>query len=132
MRIGVNGFGRIGRRVARLIQQREGMELVAINDLSDAPTMAHLLKYDSVHGVAGYEVAADVKSISINGKKIPFHSESEPGNIPWDDYGVDFVIEATGSFKTADHVSGHLKEGVRMVIFSAPTEDETSGQAWSR
>ena len=125
MRIGINGFGRIGRRVARLIQQREGVELVAINDLSDAPTMAHLLKYDSVHGVAGYEVSADEKSINIDGKKIPFHSEREPGNIPWDSYGVDYVIEATGAFKTADHVSGHLKEGVRMVIFSAPTEDET-------
>src|SRR6056297_2821283 len=106
MRIGINGFGRIGRRVARLIQERAGMELVAINDLSDAPTMAHLLKYDSVHGVAGYEVFADAKSISIDGNIIPFHSEQEPGNIPWDDYGVDYVIEATGAFKTADHVSG--------------------------
>lgn len=124
MRIGINGFGRIGRRVARLIQQRNDMELVAINDLSDALTMSHLLKYDSVHGVARFEVDAGEGEILIGDQTIAFYSEKSPERIPWDRSKVDVVLECTGVFKTLENVEGHFTGGVRWVIISAPTDDE--------
>lgn len=123
MRIGINGFGRIGRRLARLIQDREGLELVAINDIAGAQTMAHLLKYDSVHGVARFPVEAADDGIVINGQHVAFHSERSPDRIPWSQCGVTHVIEATGLFKTAAALEGHFSNGVQRVILSAPCTD---------
>lgn len=124
MRIGINGFGRIGRRTARLIQDREGLELVAINDIAGASTMAHLLKYDSVHGVAPFLVEAAGDSLMINGQKVAFHSATSPDQIPWSKYGVTHVIDATGLFKTTEALEGHFAEGVRRVVLSAPSADK--------
>jgi glyceraldehyde 3-phosphate dehydrogenase len=124
MRIGINGFGRIGRRVARLLLQRTEMELVLVNDLSNPNTMAHLLKYDSVHGVFEGEVNAYTDVIEINGKKVQWSSFKNPNEIQWDAYGVEYVIEATGQFLSLEKASAHLKTGVRKVIISAPPEGD--------
>lgn len=123
MRIGINGFGRIGRRVARLIQLRDGMDLVAVNDLSDIQTMSHLLKYDSVHGVANFEVVAGEDGMKIDNRNVAFYSETSPESIRWDHHNVDIVLECTGVFKTLEDVEGHFKGNVRKVIISAPTDD---------
>lgn len=121
IKVAVNGFGRIGRRVARLIIESDGFELVGINDLSDSVTMAHLLKYDSVHGVFSPEVKPGEASIFVNNREIPFFSFRSPAEIPWKD--ADYVIESTGHFKTSALASGHLKPGVKAVIISAPADD---------
>jgi glyceraldehyde 3-phosphate dehydrogenase len=124
MRIGINGFGRIGRRVARLLSERPEIDLVMVNDLSDSNTMTHLFKYDSVHGVFDGEVKALSNAIEINGKKVQWYSLKNPSEIPWDRHGVQYVIEATGQFLTLEGVSAHLKPGVRKVILSAPPVGE--------
>lgn len=120
MRIGINGFGRIGRRVARLLVERPEMDLVLVNDLSDPKTMAHLFKYDSVHGVFKEEVIAHNDTIHIGQKKVQWYSTKNPNEIPWNDYGIEYVIEATGQFLTIESARGHLKPGVKKVILSAP------------
>lgn len=124
MRIGINGFGRIGRRVARLLSERPEIDLVMVNDLSDSNTMTHLFKYDSVHGVFDGEVKALSNAIEINGKKVHWYSLKNPSEIPWDKHGVQYVIEATGQFLTLEGVSAHLKPGVRKVILSSPPVGE--------
>jgi glyceraldehyde 3-phosphate dehydrogenase len=121
IKVAVNGFGRIGRRVARLILESDDFELVGINDLSDSATMAHLLKYDSVHGVFSAEVRPGDDCILVKGKEIPFYRLRNPADIPWTN--ADYVIESTGNFKTSDLASGHLKPGVKAVIISAPPDD---------
>lgn len=124
IRIGINGFGRIGRTLTRVINQRPNLELVAINDLADNATLAHLLKYDSVHGHFPKPVSASTENILIDGEKVGVMHEATPGKIDWSRYSVDVVIEATGKFKTREAAEQHLKPGVKKVIISAPATDE--------
>jgi glyceraldehyde 3-phosphate dehydrogenase len=125
-RIGINGFGRIGRLTLRSINQyhKDDLEVVAINDLTDTKTNAHLLKWDSSYGRYPGEVEAADDSISVDGKKIKVLKETEPAKIAWKDYGVEIVIESTGRFTDASLASAHLKGGARKVLISAPARNE--------
>jgi glyceraldehyde 3-phosphate dehydrogenase len=125
VRVGVNGFGRIGRYFTRLCIERNDIEVVIVNDLAPASTLTHLLKYDSVHGRMSHELTVkdDVLSIS-NGKNIRFTQYKSPGDIPWKDLGVDIVIEATGLFLSREKAEQHLLGGARKVILSAPSDGE--------
>ncbi len=119
----INGFGRIGRLVLRVASEMDGFDCVAVNDLTDAGTMAHLLKYDSVHGKFGADITHDDTSITVNGDRFAFHSERDPANLPWKDLGVDVVIESTGHFRDRPGASKHLTAGARKVMISAPAKD---------
>ena len=125
-RIGINGFGRIGRLTLRAMQQyhRDDLEVVALNDLADTKTNAHLLKWDSVFGRYPGDVAATEKAISVDGRKINVIQERDPGSIPWQDYGVDIVIESTGLFTDATKAAAHRNGGAKKVIISAPAKNE--------
>jgi glyceraldehyde 3-phosphate dehydrogenase len=122
--IGINGFGRIGRRVFRLAQDFPQINIVAINDLADAKTLTHLLKYDSIHGPFPKTVSSYNEHLEIEGRTIPFLQYSQPSDIPWSHYGVDLVVEATGKFKDAKQLEGHLRNGAKRVILSVPPTDE--------
>jgi glyceraldehyde 3-phosphate dehydrogenase len=124
MKIAINGFGRIGRTLFRILQNRSNIEVVAINDIGDAETLAHLVKYDSVHGAADFLVKAGVNALIVNGCTIPLFSEADPAQLPWKDYDVDVVIESTGKFTTREKAALHLKAGARQVILSAPSSDK--------
>ena len=125
-KIGINGFGRIGRLALRSINQYQGekLEVVAVNDIADPETNAHLLKWDSTYGRYPGEVAAEGNAIIVDGKEIKVVSERNPGDIAWRDYGVDIVIESTGLFTDATKASAHLQGGARKVIISAPAKNE--------
>jgi glyceraldehyde 3-phosphate dehydrogenase len=123
VKIGINGFGRIGRLVFRAAWNQPEVQVVAINDLADAATMAHLLKYDSVHGRFGAEVTAREDRLRIDDKSIAIRSIKEPAKIGWDELGVDIVAECTGLFRDREGASGHLTAGARKVIISAPAGD---------
>ncbi|MFN2389046.1 MAG: type I glyceraldehyde-3-phosphate dehydrogenase [Actinomycetota bacterium] len=124
-RIGINGFGRIGRNFYRaLLAKGSDLEVAAVNDLGDAPTMAHLLKYDSVHGRLGREVKVTDGGFSIDGADIKLLSERDPGDLPWGDLGVDIVIESTGFFTARADAAKHVSGGAKKVIISAPAKDE--------
>lgn len=125
IRVGINGFGRIGRNFFRLILDHPGIEVVAINDIAPAATLAHLLKYDSIHGVLHRDVLAEGAAISVAGEKIPVINEADPKNIAWDRHNVEIVLESTGKFKTRPELEGHLQKGVKKVILSVPPNDET-------
>lgn len=120
IKIGINGFGRIGRNILRLAVMRDDVEVVFINDLTDAPMLAYLLKYDSVHGVFPGEVSSDANNLFVNGKKIPVSSKRDPEQINWKDYAVDVVIEATGMFRNREGAEKHIAAGAQKVIVSAP------------
>ena len=120
IRVGINGFGRIGRSFFRACMGREEIEIVAINDLTDSSQLAHLLKYDSVHGVYPGEVSAEGEDLVVDGKRIKVFAQKDPAQIPWGDLGVDVVIESTGVFRDREKASLHLKSGVKKVIISAP------------
>lgn len=121
MRIGINGFGRIGRLTYRALRERDtDVELVAVNDLTDAATLAHLLKYDSVHGRLGATVEARSGGIHVGDASFRVLSERDPAALPWGDLGVDVVIESTGRFRERDQAAAHLEAGARKVIISAP------------
>jgi glyceraldehyde 3-phosphate dehydrogenase len=123
IRVGINGFGRIGRNFFRAHLQRGGdFEVVAANDLGDAETMAHLLKYDSVLGPLGRDVAHGDGSITVDGQEIKLLAERDPGDLPWGDLGVDVVIESTGFFTDRDSAAKHLDGGAKKVIISAPAK----------
>ncbi len=122
LKIGINGFGRIGRLTMRASLDQDKVKVVAINDLSDSASLAHLLKYDSVYGILDAEVQSDEQGFLINGERVAVFSEREPANIPWKDAGVDVVIEATGLFRKRDTASGHFSGGAERVIISAPGE----------
>ena len=125
VRVGVNGFGRIGRNFWRAVDSLEtDVEIVAINDLTDTKTLAHLLKYDSILGVLPYEVKAGDGVISVDGKDIKALSERDPGALPWGDLGVDIVIESTGFFTKAEAARKHVDAGAKKVIISAPATGE--------
>ena len=124
IRVGINGFGRIGRNFFRAHLQRGGdFEVVAANDLGDAATMAHLLKYDSVLGPLGKEVSAGEGAISVEGHEIKILAERDPANLAWGELGVDVVIESTGLFTTRDDAAKHLEAGAKKVVISAPATD---------
>lgn len=125
-RIAINGFGRIGRNVLRALYEndyRKDMQVVAINDLGDAETNAHLLKYDSVHGRFGGVVSHDSESLSVNGDRIAITAERDPEKLPWKAYHVDVVLECTGIFTSRDAAAAHIRAGADSVIISAPSGD---------
>ena len=125
-RIGINGFGRIGRLTLRTINQyqKDKLEVVAVNDLTDTKTNAHLLKWDSTYGRYPGKVEASEEAIIVDGKEIKVLSERDPGSIPWGDYGADIVIESTGLFTDASKAAAHLQGGAKKVIISAPAKNE--------
>ena len=125
-KIGINGFGRIGRLTFRTINQyqKDKLEVVAVNDLTDTETNAHLLKWDSTYGPYSGKVEASEDTIIVDGKKVKVLSERDPGSIPWRDYGVDIVIESTGLFTDATKAAAHLQGGAKKVIISAPAKNE--------
>jgi glyceraldehyde 3-phosphate dehydrogenase len=123
MRIAINGFGRIGRNVLRASLGSEDLEFVAINDLTDAKTLAHLLKYDSVFGAIEKEVDFSDNSISVGGKEISIISERDPSRLPWKEYEIDLVMECTGLFTAREKASTHLEAGAKKVIISAPAKE---------
>ena len=122
-RIGINGFGRIGRTLYRLLHGNPHIEVALVNDLADAPTLAHLLKYDSIHGVLPLKVHARDGFFGIEGGSTPLSRADRPATIPWGDYGVDLVVEATGKFKSRESLEGHLQAGAKKVMLSAPSPD---------
>lgn len=124
MRIAINGFGRIGRIFLRSILDKNGISVVAINDLSDTQTLAHLFKYDSVHRGFKGVVDFDENNLYVNNQTIKILSEREPENLPWKALEIDLVIESTGKFTSKEGASGHLKAGARQVIISAPSTDK--------
>jgi len=123
VRVAINGFGRIGRSFFRIAHSRSDVEVVAINDLTDAKTLAHLLKYDSVHGKFDAEVFAEEDRIVVNGKEIKVFSDPNPYELPWRDLEVDVVLEATGRFRDREGASKHLMAGAKKVVISAPGKD---------
>jgi glyceraldehyde 3-phosphate dehydrogenase len=124
VRVGINGFGRIGRQILKFDAAAAGIEWVAINDITDIKTLAHLLKYDSVHGRFAGQVEVTEKGIKVNGKQIVIHAEREPDKIPWKDHGVEVVIESTGKFRDRAGASRHMSQGVKKVLISAPGKEE--------
>lgn len=123
-RIAINGFGRIGRTLFRLLLQNDTIEVVAINDIADNRTMAHLVKYDSIHGVLPMECSFDDDGILVAGKHYRFFHEKEIANLDWTSMNIDVVVESTGKFKTFDELSAHITSGAPKVILSAPPEDD--------
>ena len=124
LKVAINGFGRIGRTALRLLQGDKDVEVVAINDLTDAEQLSYLYKYDSVHRTVNYKVGYDKDGLVIKGKKIKVFSEMDPANLPWKKLGVDVVLECTGVFTSAEKCQAHLDAGARHVIISAPAKDE--------
>jgi len=120
IRVAINGFGRIGRVSFRVMTERSNIELVAINDLADSKTLAHLLKYDSVHGIMNAAISSEEKAIVVNGKKINVYSEKDPANLPWKELDIDVVIESTGFFLDRSSAGKHISAGAKKVIISAP------------
>ena len=123
VRVAINGFGRIGRSLFRVSKGYSEFEIIALNDLTDAKTLAHLLKYDSVHGIFDAEVRAGDGSIIVNGKEIKILAATEPEKLPWKDLGVDIVVESTGRFTDRPSAAKHLNAGAKWVIISAPAKE---------
>jgi glyceraldehyde 3-phosphate dehydrogenase len=123
VRVGINGFGRIGRNYLRAAKGKD-VEIVAVNDLTDNKTLAHLLKYDSTFGRLDGDVSYDDESITVGGQRVAASAQRDPAQLPWGDLGVDVVIESTGHFTKRDDAALHLKGGARKVIISAPAKDE--------
>ena len=124
MKIAINGFGRIGRITLRTLLSKSGIEVVAINDLSDTKTLAHLLKYDSVHGAFNGTVESSDTHLIINGTSVRVFAEKDPSVLPWTELGIDLVIESTGKFTSLEKASLHLKAGAKQVLISAPSPDK--------
>ena len=124
-RIAINGFGRIGRNLFRLLINHPEIEVIAINDIADTKTMAHLIKYDSIHGVLPYNVSSDENGIIVDGKHYLFFHEKKIANIDWKSNDIDYVVESTGKFKTFDELNTHILVGAKKVILSAPSECDT-------
>lgn len=124
-RIAINGFGRIGRNLFRLLLNHPEIEVVAINDIADNKTMSHLIKYDSIHGVLPFKVSHDEESIIVDGKHFLFFHEKSISNLDWKSHNIDFVVEATGKYKTHEELNTHIIAGAKRVILSAPSEVDT-------
>ncbi|MCR4676671.1 MAG: type I glyceraldehyde-3-phosphate dehydrogenase [Sphaerochaetaceae bacterium] len=127
MKIGINGFGRIGRFVFRAAMEREGFEIVGINDLCPVDYLAYMLKYDTMHGAFQGTVEADVENslLVVNGKKIRVTAEKDPNNLKWDEVGAEYVVESTGLFLTKEKAQAHINAGAKYVVMSAPSKDDT-------
>ena len=122
-KVAINGFGRIGRNVMRVACNSDQLDIVAINDLTDAATLAHLLKYDSVHGTFDAEINVDGDNLLINGKAIRILQQRDPAQLPWEELGVEVVIESTGFFTKRDDAAKHLQAGAKKVVISAPGKE---------
>ena len=123
MRVAINGFGRIGRLVFRAAEKDSKIEIVAVNDVTDAATLAHLLRYDSIHGVFGTKVVAEDGALVVEGRRVRALAEKDPKNLPWREMEVDVVVESTGLFTSREKAAMHLEAGARRVIISAPSKD---------
>ena len=123
-KVAINGFGRIGRLTFKVLLENSDIEVVAINDLTDTKTLAHLLKYDSVHGKFPGTVEATDDSLVVNGKSIKVYAEREPANLPWGSLGVEIVLESTGRFVDRNGAGGHIKAGAKKVVISAPAKGD--------
>jgi glyceraldehyde 3-phosphate dehydrogenase len=123
--VAINGLGRIGRAALKVLLGADGLDLVAVNDIADADNLAYLLKYDTVYGRYQREVSAVEDALVVDGRRISAFAERDPANLPWDDLGVDLVLECTGVFTTAEDLEGHLQAGASYVLLSAPTKSET-------
>lgn len=123
-KVAINGFGRIGRNAFKVAYDRSDLEVVAINDLTDTKTLAHLLKYDSSYGIYQHEVDCDEQNLIVNGKPIRVYAEKDPALLPWGDLGIDVVIESTGRFTTGETASAHIRAGAKKVIISAPAKGD--------
>jgi glyceraldehyde 3-phosphate dehydrogenase len=124
VKVGINGFGRIGRNVFRQALKNDNVEIVAVNDLTDANMLAHLLKFDSIHGILEEEVTVNGSNIAVGGKEFKVLSERDPAQLGWGDLGVDIVIESTGRFTNAEDAKKHIEAGAKKVIISAPASNE--------
>ena len=125
VKVGINGFGRIGRNVFRAARGRRDLQIVAVNDITDPATLAHLLKYDSILGNYAGDVSADGDSLKVDGASVKVFAEKDPGNLPWKDLGIDIVVESTGFFTDATKAKVHIdRGGARKVIISAPAKNE--------
>ena len=122
IKVGINGFGRIGRMFLRAALRKQDIEVVAVNDITDAPTLAHLLKYDSIHGALRHEVKAEGGNIYLDGKPLQVLAERDPGKLPWAKLGVQVVVESTGLFTARDKAALHLSAGAKKVVISAPAD----------
>lgn len=125
IKVGINGFGRIGRLVFRAMTERDNIEVVGINDLINAEYMAYMLKYDSVHGIFPGEVSVEGNDLVVNGKKIRVTAEKDPNNLKWNEVGADYIVESTGLFLSKDSAQAHINAGAKKVILSAPSKDDT-------
>ena len=125
VRVGINGFGRIGRMVMRCCMNHPEIEIVGINDLCPADYLAYMLKYDTMHGKFTGEVGSEESAIVVNGKSIPVFAERDPANLPWAKVGAEYVIESTGLFLTKEKAAGHIAAGAKHVVMSAPSKDDT-------
>lgn len=123
--VAINGLGRIGRAALKVLLDADGLDLVAVNDIADVDNLAYLLKYDSVYGRYHREVSAAEGALIVDGRTIPALAERDPANLPWEELGVDLVLECTGVFTTADDLTRHIQAGASYVILSAPTKSET-------
>ena len=123
-KVGINGFGRIGRNVFRAALNNPEIEIIAVNDLTDAATLAHLLKYDSIHGTLDADVAVDGDNLVVNGKKVKVLAQTDPAKLPWGELGVDIVVESTGRFTVGEKAKAHIDGGAKKVIISAPAKGE--------
>jgi glyceraldehyde 3-phosphate dehydrogenase len=124
VRIGINGFGRIGRSVFRILTERDGFEVVAINDLATNEHLAYLLRYDTVMGVFDADVRTDGTSMTVNGRRVAMTAEKDPARIPWREHDVDVVVESTGKILTREGLAKHLASGARKVVLTVPAKDE--------
>ncbi|MCD6405180.1 MAG: type I glyceraldehyde-3-phosphate dehydrogenase [Planctomycetes bacterium] len=124
VKVGINGFGRIGRLVFQVMMKRDDFDVVHINDITDAKTLAHLLKYDSAHGKYPGDVSVEGDAIVVDGTKIPVSAERDPAKLPWAELGIDFVVESTGVFRTKELISKHLEAGAKKVLLTVPAKDE--------
>ncbi|AKK71882.1 type I glyceraldehyde-3-phosphate dehydrogenase [Chryseobacterium sp. NRRL B-14859] len=125
IKVGINGFGRIGRLVFRAMTERDNIEVVGINDLINAEYMAYMLKYDSVHGIFPGEVSVEGNDLVVNGKRIRVTAEKDPNNLKWNEIGADYIVESTGLFLSKDSAQAHINAGAKKVILSAPSKDDT-------
>lgn len=125
IKVGINGFGRIGRLVFRAAQERDDIEIVGINDLLDVDYMAYMLKYDTMHGQFNGTIEIADGALVVNGKKIRITSEMDPANLKWDEVGAEYVVESTGLFLTREKAEAHIKAGAKRVVMSAPSKDAT-------
>ena len=124
IKVGINGFGRIGRMVLRAAMLNKNIEVIGINDLTDSKTLAHLLKYDSTQGKFDGTVEAKDNAIVVNGKEIPITAIKTPADLPWKEYGVEIVIESTGVFRKKEQCMAHIQAGAKKVILTVPAKDE--------